>query len=162
MRTLTTLLFAACAVAAAGAAAAQPPAQLPAFAVTRLDGHTAQSTSLASDGTWLLVYLEPKCPPCDELLDRAGRERRESLSRIVFVGGGMDANAVTELAAKHQNLGASVWVADPPRASAAALQVHASPGIYGLRGTAIEWRMAGSLHRRGALESVLFTWLEKR
>ena len=149
-------------VMAAASASAQQRRPLPAFNITGSDGSVAEGSTLAMDGTWLLVYVQPRCTPCDALLAHINNDERPAASRIVVVGGGMDQPAVAELAAKYPNMAGSRWVADPHREAMQALGIKAGPTVFGLRATEIEWRLAGSVRESRELEAILFTWLEKR
>ena len=121
--------------------------ELPAFALSAADGTSVESPTLAVPATWLFVYVQAHCAPCDALLARIGSDERKSASRIVIVGAGMDAHGITALAAKYPNLRASRWLADPGRGAAAPLGVQAMPTVFGLRASSIEWRLAGTVHK---------------
>ena len=135
---------------------------LPAFALSAPDAAAVESSTLAVDGTWLFVYVQARCEPCDALLARIGGNERSSASRIVIVVAGMDAAGIPALAAKYPNLRASRWLADSARTAAAPLGVQAMPTVFGLRGPSIEWRLAGTVRNDRELDSILFTWLEQR
>ena len=156
------VVVAAWCLASATLARAGERKALPAFAVSASDGTAVESSALAVDATWLFVYVQAQCDPCDALLARIGGNERASASRIVIVGAGMDSAAIAALAAKHPNLRASRWLADPARAAAASLGVQAMPTVFGLRGASIEWRLAGTVRDNRELDSILFTWLEQR
>lgn len=149
-------------VAAMATADARQPKPLPAFTVIAPDGATVESAGLAGEGTSLLVYVQPRCAPCSALLEQLDSDERDDANRIVIVGGGMDAEAVAALAPKYRNLAASRWLADPQRAGVKALAIEANPTVFGLRRGNIEWRLAGTPRLARELESILFTWLEKR
>lgn len=149
-------------LAAASGARAAERKTLPAFALSAADGHAIESSALATNATWLFVYVQAQCGLCDGLLGRMGSDERTSASRIVIVGAGMDAAGLAALAAKYPNLRASRWLTDSSRAAAAPLGVQAMPTVFGLRGTSIEWRLAGTVRNNKELDSILFTWLEER
>src|SRR5687768_534340 len=67
---------------------------LPAFPVVALDGNEIASDTLTSEGKWLLVYVQPRCAPCDTLLRAidAGHEPGVA-GRMIVVVGGADAAA---------------------------------------------------------------------
>ena len=163
MRKMGMVMFAAalCVAFAAVAGAAERKA-LPAFTLNAADGNPVESSALATNATWLLVYVQAQCAPCDALLARMAGDERSSASRIAIVGAGMDAAAMAALAAKHPNLQASRWLTDPARTAAAPLGVQAMPTVFGLRGASIEWRLAGTVRTNKELDSILFTWLEQR
>ena len=152
----------AVALAVVASASAWERKPLPAFSVTTVEGAAVESTSLAAPGTWLLVHVQPRCTPCDTLLAHIGSDERAVADRITVIGSGMDGAAMETLAAKYPELAASRWLADPERRSAAALGIEAGPTVFGLRQRMIEWRLAGSVRGERELESMLFTWLEKR
>lgn len=136
--------------------------EFPTFALSAADGTSVESSTLAVQATWLFVYVQAHCAPCDTLLGRIGSDERKSAARIVVVGAGMDAQAMTALAARHPNLRESRWLADPDRAAVTPLGVQAMPTVFGLRGLSVEWRLAGTVRNNKELDSILFTWLEKR
>ena len=145
--------------------AAYPLAQLrtlPPFVAATLDDAPVESATLALDGNWLLVVVQPRCRPCDALLAHVDRDERPAASRILVVGAGMDGAAVAELKGRYPNIAQARWLADPTRDAAKALDVQTSPTVYGLRGNAVEWRLAGAIRDARELESILFTWLEKQ
>src|SRR5262249_42803441 len=136
--------------------------EFPAFALSAADGTSVESATLTVQATWLFVYVQAHCAPCDALLERIAADERKSAARIVVVGAGMDPVGMTALAAKYPNLRASRWLADPGRAAAAPLGVQAMPTVFGLRAASVEWRLAGTVRNNKELESILFTWLEHR
>jgi hypothetical protein len=135
---------------------------LPAFTLDAVDGSGIESRSLAVDETWLFVYVQADCPPCDALLARIDSAPRPSVSRIVIVAAGMDAAQAGALAAKYANLRESRWLADPRAGAAVPLGVRTLPTVLGLRGSSIEWRLTGIVRDARELDSILFTWLEER
>jgi len=150
-------------VSAASVAPAQSVAPaLPSFTVAATDGASVESRALAVEGTWLLVYVQPRCAPCDALLTRLDSDERPSASRIVIVGGGMDGEGVKALSEKYPNLKTSRWLADPERRTADAMAIQANPTAFGMRASSIAWRLAGTVQNPRELDSILFTWLEKR
>jgi len=149
-------------LAAAGAAAAAERKALPPFTLTTVDGTSVESGALAAEGTWIFVYVQARCVPCDAVLAQIDSDERAAAPRIAIVGAGMDADQMAVLAAKHPNLKSSRWLADPARAASSVLGVKAMPTVFGLRGSFVEWRLAGTVRSHKDLESILFTWLEKR
>jgi peroxiredoxin len=161
-KTGMVMVVAALCLASATVAGAAERKALPAFALTAADGNPVESSALATNATWLFVYVQAQCGLCDALLARMGSDERASASRIVIVGAGMDAAAMRALAAKYPNLQAGRWLADPERTASAPLGVQAMPTVFGLRGSSIEWRLAGTVRNNKELDSILFTWLETR
>lgn len=155
-------LTAALLIMAGSIAAASERQPLPDFTLIATDGTTVESRTLPVEGTWLLVYVQPRCAPCDALLARIDRDERASASRVVIVVGGMDATAVAALSSDYANLRTSRWLADPERKAVAALGIEANPTAFGLRASTIAWRLAGTVRNGRELDSILFTWLEKR
>jgi len=164
MKKMGMVLFAAALwVASAAVPNAAERKALPAFTLSAADGQPVESSALATNATtWLFVYVQAQCAPCDALLARMASDERTSASRIAIVGAGMDAAALAALAAKYPNLEASRWLTDPARTAAAPLGVQAMPTVFGLRGASIEWRLAGTVRNNKELDSILFTWLEQR
>lgn len=164
MMTNTCARLLACTALVAIATSAEPAPRrpLPSFAGLAADGAEVASDVLVADGAWLLVYVRQRCAPCDRVLAVAGGDERPAASRIVFIVGGADPDAVREIAGRYPSLAAARWLADPDGAAAAALGVEAMPVVHGLRGSMIEWTMVGGLPDRAVLESALFTWLERR
>jgi len=150
------------ALAVAAAAETAPRRPLPAFAALGIDGAAIESAALATDGTWLLVYVRHQCAPCDRLLAVAAGDERPAASRIVFIVGDAGPAVVRETAQRYPSLEGARWLADPDGRAAAALGLGAVPAVHGLRGSTIEWTLIGGLPDRAALESALFTWLERR
>src|SRR5262245_25157922 len=134
----TAVVVAALFIASVGAADAADRRVLPAFTLSAPEGASIDSSALAFEATWLLVYVQARCGPCDAILARIGADERKSASRIVIVGAGMDTAAVSAVAAKYPNLQASRWLADPERAAAAPLGVQAMPTVFGLQGSSIK------------------------
>ena len=149
-------------VATVATAGARQPKPLPAFTVAAADGSAVESSALAGEGSSLLVYVQPRCAPCNALLEQLNSDERKDANRIVIVGGGMDGAAIAALAPKYKNLAASRWLADSERTLVKALAIEAQPTVFGLRHGNIEWRLAGTPRAPRELESILFTWLEKR
>ena len=133
---------------------------LPPLTLAAGGGAAAEVTSL--EGPWLLVVVQPRCAPCDVVLRELDRDERPGAARIAIVGSGLDQEAIGALAGKYPNLAASRWYADPGRGTRDALQLKAAPAVLGLRGAQIEWRLVGSVEDPRELESILFSWLEKK
>jgi hypothetical protein len=141
---------------------AQQKRPLPAFSVVDSGGQAVASTAIPYDATWLLVYVQPRCAACDRVLKRIDADERAAATRIVVVAGGMDAAGVAELAATYPHMQESRWLADPDRSAARALGIRATPIVLGMRGGGMEWRLNGVADGGRELDSILFTWLEKR
>lgn len=134
---------------------------LPLFEVRALDGRKVKSQQLAGGDKWLLVYVEPGCKPCEEVL-RVFKRQPPLASieqKLAVVVGGRSAEEVKSLASRFAWIPESCWYADASSASATALKAKGAPVVFGIRSGRIEWSLSGVLANSQKLESILLTWV---
>jgi hypothetical protein len=133
------------ALAAAVALAVPPPRTLPSFDVTAADGSTAQAAQIARNGKWLLIFVKPHCPQCDTLLASLDSASTQDGSRVAVLVKTGTPNALAEMRARYPHISKAAWYADVHASAARSLVVPASPTTLGMRGTAITWRLTGTI-----------------
>jgi len=133
------------ALAAAVALAAPPPRTLPTFDVTAPDGSTAHAAQIARNGKWLLIFVKPHCPQCDTLLATLDSVATQEGSRVAVIVKAGTPNGLADLKAKYPHIAKSAWYADVHSSAAQRLMVPASPTTLGMRGTAVAWRLTGTI-----------------
>jgi hypothetical protein len=155
---LATILIVA--VSRAGIAVERMP--LPAFALTRGDGTTVASDRLAQPGGWALIYVAPQCVPCQAVLRSIDRADHPTLARrLVIVVAGAGAEGVLEEAARYPDLSDATWLGDPSNAIPRPIVGAGVPNILGIRGSMIEWSLAGVLTDPADVKSVLVNWMAR-
>jgi len=132
-------------LAAAAAPAAPPPRTLPGFDVVAPDGSTAQAAQIARNGKWLLIFVKPHCPQCDTLLGTLDGASTQEGSRVAVIVKTGTPNGLAEMKAKYPHIAKAAWYADVHASAARSLVVPASPTTLGMRGTAIAWRLTGTI-----------------
>lgn len=140
-------------------AATRQSETLPKVEVKSLDGRALGSHQLSSPSKWALVYIQPHCDPCEDLL-RAFKGSGEQADwgqklKIVVGGGEEEAKLVAE---RFAWLPESSFHADSAGALARELKLTGAPVIFGLQRENIEWSLAGMPSDSRTLRSILTTW----
>lgn len=147
---------------AAGPLAAIERKPLPPFSVVARDGTDTSSDALATEGQWLLIYVQPGCTPCDAVLRSIDTAEAHVAGRLTVVVGGADAANAARLAAGYPKLAASRWYADPQRTMGEVLPLAAMPVVFGLRGRMLEWSRAGLTPSIASVKSAMTSWAGTR
>lgn len=143
-----------------GAAAfgwASPPAPLPAFALTTLEGDAVPAATIVREGRWLLVYVSPYAGASGPLLQVLERTEGASLPSLVVVVGAEPA-AAKRMAKSFEGRLDAAWYADPSGAARRALGLAGVPVALGLRDEHIQWTLSGGVADRRTLRSILVSW----
>jgi hypothetical protein len=115
-----------------------------------------QSADLARTGPWLLLYVRAGCAPCDTLFQAIDPRTTPALpSRTVVVIGGVDAAGAGALAARFKDLKGIAWYADPAGAMNGPLPIAGAPVVFGMRGSMVEWSLAGVVPDAASMRSAL-------
>jgi hypothetical protein len=142
--------------AAASLASAAPPAPLPSFELTSLEGNVVAAEEAAPAGRWLLVYVSPHSGAARQLLRTLEGGPAPAPSLLVVVGSApADAKA---LAAAFEGRLTAAWYADPGGAARRALGLRGVPVVLGLDDRAIRWTLSGGLSDPRTLRSILVSW----
>jgi hypothetical protein len=154
------ILTLALTIATATLHAQHPSRPLPAFSVYDAGGGPTPSTALGAGGRIVLVYVQPGCDPCGELLEALARVDTPGLaSRVVLViDGSLDQAAQFAAREIPPALQGVAWFADVDRVAAPALELRGAPAVMGIEREHIEWTYRG-LPQRKLLDSVMRTWL---
>ena len=149
-----------CSLAVLGAAAAgawaSPPAPLPSFDLTSLQGEAVPVASLAREGRWLLVYVSPHSGASRPLL--LALEGTESPRPSLLIVVGAEPADAKALAATFEGRLEASWYADPDGAARRALGLAGVPTVLGLRDRAIQWTLSGGVSDHRTLRSILVSW----
>ena len=120
------------------------------------------TSQIVMDGSWLVVYVQPNCRPCESILAVATHERHPGLpDRLAIVVAGATPRELQALAARFPNLPPGAWYADTDRTMFSRLRLTGVPVVLGLRGAMIEWGLSGVLPDASAVESVLASWVAR-
>jgi hypothetical protein len=150
----------ACSLATLAATERRP---LPELTVSMLDGTAVTTADLASEGHWLLIYVEPACGSCAAVLGAMTREDHPGKAqRVTVVVGGATLEQANALASSATELADARWVVDTGGTARQLLGVRSSPTVMGVRTRSIEWALTGVLRRNSEMESVLVSWLNQR
>ena len=136
---------------------------LPAFMLTALDGSPVSSADVIRTGEWLLVSIRPACAPCDTLLRTTINAAAAPgvPAHTVVVIGGVDPATATRLAGGFADLTGIAWYADPAGAMKDALPVAAAPVVFGMRGSTVEWSLAGIVPDAVSMRTALISWVSR-
>lgn len=135
---------------------------LPALSLADIAGRPVTTSQIAMTGTWLIVYVQPGCRPCESIITVATHERHPGLpDRLAVVVAGAGARELQALAARFPNLPESAWYGDADRTMFTRLRLSGVPVVIGLRGQMIEWGLSGVLPDAAAVESVLASWIAR-
>jgi hypothetical protein len=144
-----------------GAARAIERKPLPSFTLSDASGTTTASAALVRQGTWLLIYVQPGCVPCQTVLKSVKLERAPLLpSHIVVIVGGIRVEDLAAFAHQYPDLAQAGWYADTEHLAEKALALPGAPITVGLRRDQMEWRLAGTPGKPVDLLSMLKTWTE--
>ncbi len=160
-RRLSVLTLLALALLWDAPAGAVEPGPLPAFQVVSLDGVSTGSDRLPMPGTWLLIYVQPECFPCESLLQLFTPDQPAPLpQRLVVVVGGTAADARGVLA-KFPDLAQASWYADTLNEAFRYLQLQGAPVMLGLRRDVVEWDVIGVPADSRTMRSIVNSWLRE-
>lgn len=135
---------------------------LPVFDLTGIDGQRVSTSLVTMEGTWLIVYVQPGCDPCDAILKAAAQHDNPSVvDRLVLVVRSQTAEEVQAMAERHPRIGRTAWYMDKEGEMFTRLRLGGAPVVIGLRGKIIEWSLAGVLADARAVGSVLGSWIAK-
>lgn len=152
--------IAALSLGASAMATEQMP--LPEAPLTAVDGRSMTTAQLVRPGKWLLIYIQPNCPPCETLLRLVKKSEHPSMpSRLAIVVGATRPAALRQGAAQFPDLDGAGWYADPNRGVLAPLELTGAPVVLGLNRDVIEWRLSGVLSNADEVKSILASWVEK-
>lgn len=160
-RALRLLVFAVLLTVAVPIAAIER-GPLPALDLTNLDGQPVATSQVTMEGTWLIVYVQPGCDPCEAILKAAARHENSSVAdRLVVVARSHTAEEVQAMAERHPRLARTAWYMDKDGEMFTRLRLAGAPVVIGLRGKIIEWSLAGVLADARAVGSVLGSWVAR-
>lgn len=132
---------------------------LPAFTLTTAGGADAQSAELTRDGSWLFVYVQPACTPCDTLLQTIDEAEQPLVAaRMVIVVGGVDATRLAAFAARFPQLTTAAWYADATRSVPRLVKAPGPPFVFGMKQQITEWSMVGVVPDAASARSALVSW----
>lgn len=131
---------------------------LPALSLTTLDGASVAREIVARPGRWLLVYLLPQSAACRALVGQLEPLSVSAGARIVVIAG-PDAAQATALVQAHPALASATVLLDPSNVSFQVLGLKGVPMVFGMRDTAIQWTLGGTLTDARTVASILETWL---
>lgn len=162
MRRALRLLVFAIVLTAAVPTGAVERGPLPVLDLTRVDGQRVPTSQMTMDGTWLLLYVQPGCDPCEAILKAAAQHDNPSVvDRLVLVVRSQTAEEVQAIAERHPRIAPTAWYMDKDGEMFTRLRLAGAPVVIGLRGKIIEWSLAGVLADARAVGSVLGSWVVK-
>jgi hypothetical protein len=134
---------------------------LPDFELTTLDGRSIRTQELASNGKWLLIYVQPNCRPCDVLLKLITEPEFSALAgRLVIVVGGASADEAGAMAGRFPGLAGAAWYADPPKTASVQMKATGAPVAFGVLQATIVWNLNGVLPESVRMKSILKSWID--
>jgi peroxiredoxin len=150
-----------CLSAAAGGG---QPTPLPDFALVGADGSTVPASSLATEGNWIIVYVQPRASNSTGVLRLFSKKDLdvESFVRVIVVVATDDSKVVDELRQKHPDLDQSSWYMDSSRSMAQAMGFRVFPMTLGVKNHNVEWDLPGVLSSIGNHKSIISSWLKPR
>jgi hypothetical protein len=134
----------------------------PPFTVSDLAGTEVQSTSLAPEGRWLMVYVTPTSDPAIEWLRLFETAPLADLApRLAIVVGETDREGAAALRERLPALHTARWYVDTTGTAHTALSVSGVPFAWGMNGAGERWRLVGVLPDKAVLVSLLQTWVSQ-
>jgi hypothetical protein len=147
---------------AIGRSAAAADGPWPPFTVSDLAGTEVQSTSLAPEGRWLMVYVTATSDPAIEWLRLFETPPLADLApRLAIVVGETDREGAAALRERHPALHTARWYVDTTGAAHTALAVSGVPFAWGMAGADERWRLVGVLPDKAVMTSLLQTWVSQ-
>lgn len=135
---------------------------LPALSLMNMEGGTFTTSQMVMEGSWLIVYVQPDCRPCESILAVATHEKHPGLpDRLAIVVAGVTTRELQALAGRFPNLPSGAWYSDTNRTLFTRLRLTGVPVVLGLRSNMIEWGLSGVLPDASAVESVLASWVAR-
>jgi hypothetical protein len=133
----------------------------PTFSLTRVDGTTVSSETLARPGRWIVVLLRRPCHACDQLLTMVEKTAAAHATGVVVVVSHAPAADIDRLQRRVPGLSAAAWFLDPSGDAARALHVAEAPVVMGVKDLAIEWTWKGLALEPAGFEAGLSGWLQE-
>jgi hypothetical protein len=160
---MTMLLHAivSCAMFASAVPVQSTPAPLPAFTVTAVTGETTPSASLAVAGRHLLLYVDPRLPSSDDLL-QLWRAEDPGAALVVIVVRVASVAELGPMRDRYPALGTAGWYADTNGSVVETLQLPGTPATLALEGQTVAWNIRGVLTNRQQMRTLVFDWLAGR
>jgi hypothetical protein len=153
-------IFLAC--LAALPALALDPGPLPEIKLIPLEGRGRDRVDPGEWESWILVYVQPDCEPCNRLLAELEKAVPGSgMPRVAIVLGGMEPEPAAELRRIYPGLAGAQWVADPARKIYRRLDLPGVPVLVAGRRAVVSWTAGGVPLVGGALRSLLGVWLDR-
>ena len=136
---------------------------LPNFNLKNLADVEVASSHFAERSKWLLVYLEPNCGSCFELLESF--KQPELISdlpqKVVVIVAGATADEAKKIAENNPWIPPQAWYADRNRETMSALKLTGLPITVGFRKEHEEWRLAGFPKQENATKSIILNWCQE-
>jgi len=132
---------------------------LPALTLTNLAGAAVTTVPSATDGAWLILYVQADCSRCDQILDATRQDKHSRLAaRLTVIVAGARRAELEAVAARFPHLPRGAFYTDPARSVLTRLKLPGVPVVIGLRGRTMEWSLSG-VADVAAMESVLASWV---
>lgn len=143
-----------------GPSRALEPMSLPTFDLLTLDGAPANNTQLPGQGKWLLIYVRPKCAPCESLFTLLRKDPSLDLSQKVVVIFGGTIEEAKGMIKRFPDLAPATWYADPQKNAFSQLKLQSAPVVLGVRQSTVEWSISGLISDARETKSVLSAWVK--
>ena len=155
-----SILLAVLVIATDAVHAQHPSRPLPAFPVHDAAGAATLSTSFGWDERVVLVYLEPGCDACGDVLEALARVETPGAGShvVLLIRGSLEQAAQFAAREIPPALQGVAWFADVDGVAAPALTLRGAPALMGVEREQIAWTYRG-MPRRQLLDALLRTWL---
>lgn len=131
---------------------------MPSVVLQAADGAPVELALVATEGSWLVLYVAPGSPATSRLLEALRQWQLPSLDHVVVIVGGQNAEAATFVQADHQLQGVR-FLLDREREAWRVLQLSGVPTVIGVRNNLLDWRLTGVLNDPEALRALVTSWL---
>jgi hypothetical protein len=156
MRAILALTFVFVAVTLV--AAPTPPAALPTFTMTGLDGKPVSSSTLPAKGKWILLYVSPRSRTTDTIFSLLSKSQHPGIApKTVILVAGTAADA-QKLQKGYPDLAGAQWFADSGKTAVSALKLAGVPTLLGVQDKNLRWKVNGLPQDRAVFHSMVDSW----
>jgi|SRR5579864_408155 len=137
-------------------------AVLPRLELIAPDRSVTNVTQLSiASGKWIFIYVHANHSASEELLRRLSKTQYAGVpQRTVIVLGGVGADGLASFTARHPQLAAALWYADPVKKTRAVLKLSGTPIILGVDNQEITWSLNGLPRDDRWTQSMFTTWVK--
>lgn len=128
--------------------------------LTDRTGAAVSPQAFASEGRWLLIYIQKDCRTCDTMLAQVQAEEEADPSRITVVFEDASVAALAEWAKSYPVLNDVRLLSDKGGALAKELKLKTAPSAMGIERQGVQWMFTNTRGSDESQRSILFDWID--